>query len=79
MTLLEGNIDPRLIMSNKYKNICLETPRCVENGVCHHLWHIHEPSMQQGDCNTPATFQQPMTVIFQDNIGRFIHVCLHDI
>jgi hypothetical protein len=32
--------------------------------------------MQQGDCNTPATFQCLMTIIFQDFIGRFVHVYL---
>lgn len=35
--------------------------------------------MQQGDCNAPATFQQLMTSIFRDVIGRFMHVYLDDI
>ena len=35
--------------------------------------------MQQGDCNAPATFQRLMTTIFQDFIGRFVHVYLDDI
>ena len=35
--------------------------------------------MQQGDCNAPATFQQLMTIIFQEYIGRFVHVYLDDI
>ena len=35
--------------------------------------------MQQGDCNTPATFQQLMTVVLQEYIGRFVHVYLNDI
>ena len=32
--------------------------------------------MQMGDCNAPSTFQQLMTAIFQEFIGRFIHVYL---
>ena len=36
-------------------------------------------TMQQGDCNTPATFQRLMTIIFRDFIGKFVHVYLDDI
>ena len=36
-------------------------------------------TMQQGDCNTPATFQRLMTIIFRDYIGRFVHVYLDNI
>ena len=36
-------------------------------------------TMQQGDCNTSATFQWLMTVIFRDYIRRFVHVYLDDI
>ena len=32
-----------------------------------------------GDCNTPSTFQQLMTAIFWDFLGRFVHVYLDDI
>ena len=35
--------------------------------------------MQMGDCNAPSTFQQLMTAIFQDFLGRFVHVYLDDI
>ena len=35
--------------------------------------------MQQGDCNTPATFQRLMTVVLREYIGRFVHVYLNDI
>ncbi|KAJ3502631.1 hypothetical protein NLJ89_g8798 [Agrocybe chaxingu] len=34
--------------------------------------------IQIGDCNAPATFQRLMTHIFQDVIGRFLHVYLDD-
>jgi hypothetical protein len=32
--------------------------------------------VQQGDCNTPSTFQRLMVSIFRDNIGTFVHVYL---
>ena len=35
--------------------------------------------MQTGDCNAPSTFQWLMTAIFQDFLGRFVHVYLDDI
>jgi Reverse transcriptase (RNA-dependent DNA polymerase) len=35
--------------------------------------------MMMGDCNAPSTFQQFMTHIFKDYIGRFCHVYLDDI
>ena len=35
--------------------------------------------MQQGDCNTPLTFQRLMTSVFHDFVMRFIHVYLDDI
>ena len=35
--------------------------------------------MQIGDCNAPSTFQWLMTAIFQDFLGRFVHVYLDDI
>ena len=35
--------------------------------------------MVQGDCNTPATFQRVMTLIFQDIIGKYVHVYIDGI
>ena len=35
--------------------------------------------MQMGDCNAPSTFQRLMTAIFQDFLGRFVHIYLDDI
>ena len=35
--------------------------------------------MQMGDCNVPSTFQRLMTAIFQDFLGRFVHVYLDGI
>ena len=32
-----------------------------------------------GDCSAPSTFQRLMTAIFQDFLGRFVHVYLDDI
>jgi hypothetical protein len=47
----------------------------VENCVCHNLRDIHE-SHDAAKCNAPAMFQRLMTVMFQDFIGRFVHIHL---
>jgi transposase InsO family protein len=36
-------------------------------------------TMQQGDCNAPASFQRLMNYIFREIIGRYVHVYLDDI
>ena len=36
-------------------------------------------TMQQGDCNAPATFQRLMTTIFREYIRKFVHVYLDNI
>ena len=40
---------------------------------------FQSPVMQMGDCNAPSTFQWLMTTIFQDFLGRFVHVYLDNI
>ena len=35
--------------------------------------------MQMGDCNAPSPFQRLMTAIFQDFLGKFVHVYLDNI
>ena len=66
-------------MSNMYKQICVE-PKDVWKTVFATIYGTFvSHTMQQGDCNAPATFQQLMTVILRDYIGRFIHVYLDDI
>ena len=36
-------------------------------------------TMQIGDCNAPSTFQRLMTVIFRNELGKFVHVYLDDV
>ena len=57
-------------MSNAYEQICVE-PKDVWKTVFSTIYGTFmSQTMQQGDCNAPATFQQLMTIIFQDYIGR---------
>ena len=66
-------------MSNVYEQIHVE-PQDVWKTVFATIYGTFvSHTMQQGDCNAPATFQRLMTVIFRDYIGKFVHVYLNDI
>src|ERR1700721_101977 len=66
-------------MSDADDQICIE-PSDVWKTVFSTVYGTFvSHTMQQGDCNTPATFQRLMMVIFQEFIGRFVHVYLDDI
>ena len=66
-------------MLNAYEQIRVE-PKDVWKTVFATIYGTFvSHTMQQGDCNAPATFQRLMTVILRDYIGRFIHVYLDDI
>src|ERR1700719_4392210 len=66
-------------MSNVYKQICVEPSDVWKTAFATIYGTFMSHTMQQGDCNAPATFQRLMTVIFREYIGRFIHVYLDDI
>ena len=66
-------------MLNAYEQIRVE-PKDVWKTVFATIYGIFmSHTIQQGDCNAPATFQWLMTIIFRDYIGRFVHVYLDDI
>lgn len=66
-------------MSDAYEQIRVE-PKDVWKTVFATVYGTFvSHTMQQGDCNAPATFQRLMTTIFRDLIGRFVHVYLDDI
>src|SRR3984957_13273331 len=66
-------------MSNMYKQICVKPSNVWKTAFATIYGTFVSHTMQQGDCNAPATFQRLMTVIFREYIGRFVHVYLDDI
>src|ERR1700722_10163065 len=66
-------------MSNAYKQIRVQLSHMWKTAFATIYGTFVSHTMQQGDCNAPATFQRLMTVIFQEYIGRFVHVYLDDI
>src|ERR1700723_1893053 len=66
-------------MSNTYEQICIEPCDVWKMAFATIYGTFVSHAMQQGDCNAPATFQQLMTIIFREYIGRFVHVYLDNI
>jgi len=69
----------KIDMSNAYEQIRVEPSNVWKTAFATIYGTFVSHTMQQGDCNAPATFQRLMTVIFRDFIRRFVHVYLDDI
>jgi len=74
-----GKYRSKIDMSNAYEQIHVEPQDVWKTAFATIYGTFVSHTMQQGDCNAPATFQRLMTVIFRDFIGRFVHVYLDDI
>src|ERR1700720_4531162 len=72
MMLLEVNIDMSEQIHIKLSDIWKMAFATIYGTFVSH-------TMQQRDCNAPATFQRLMIVIFGEYIGIFVHVSLDDI
>src|ERR1700720_1113833 len=66
-------------MSNMYEQIHVEPFDIWQTAFLTIYGTFVSHTMQQGDCNAPATFQRLMTVIFREYIRRFVHLYLDDI
>ena len=66
-------------MTEAYEQTCIR-PEDVRKMTFSAIFGTFQSQvMQMGDCNAPSTFQQLMTAIFQEFLGRFMHVYLDDI
>ena len=79
MMSLEQNIDQRSICPAAYEQIRVEPNDVWKTAFSTVYGTFVSHTMQQGDCNAPATFQRLMTTIFREFIGKFVHVYLDDI
>ena len=69
----------KLDMTEAYEKTCIR-PEDVEKTTFSTIFGTFQSRvMQMGDCNAPSTFQRLMTAIFQDFLGRFVHVYLDNI
>ncbi len=65
--------------SDAYEQVRVEPAHVERTAVSTPDGNMLSLVMQQGDCNTPATFQAIMNHIFSSYIGRFMDVYLDDI
>src|ERR1700720_3289703 len=75
----QGKYRSKIDMSNTYEQIHVKPSDVSTMAFATIYGTFVSHTMQQGDCNAPATFQQLMTIIFREYIGRFVHVYLDDI
>ena len=69
----------KLDMSEAYEQICIKSEDVPKTTFSTIFGTFVSQVMQQGDCNTPSTFQWLMTAVFRDYIAQFVHVYLDDI
>ena len=69
----------KIDMSDAYEQIRVEPQDVWKTAFSTVYGTFLSHTMQQGDCNAPATFQRLMTSVFREFIGRFVHVYLDDI
>nr|GAT56033.1 predicted protein [Mycena chlorophos] len=69
----------KIDMSDAYEQIRMEADDVWKTAFATVFGTFVSHTMQIGDCNAPATFQRIMTMVFQEFIGRFVHVYLNDI
>jgi len=77
--IARGKYQSKIDMSNAYEQIRVEPQDVWKMAFVTIYGTFVSHTMQQGDCNAPATFQRLMTVIFWDFIRRFVHVYLDNI
>ena len=66
-------------MTEAYEQMCIRPEDVGKMSFSTIFGTFQSRVMQMGDCNAPSTFQQLMTAIFRDFLGRVIHVYLDDI
>jgi len=79
MDVARGKYRSKIDMSDAYEQIRVEPSDVWKTAFSTVYGTFVSHTMQQGDCNAPATFQRLMTIIFRDFIGKFVHVYLDDI
>ena len=69
----------KLNMSEAYKQIRIHDKDIPKMAFATIFGTFMSQVMQQGDCNSPLTFQRLMTSVFCNFVVRFVHVYLNDI
>ena len=75
----QGKFRSKIDLADAYKQVRVESKNVHKTLFATIMGTYHSNVVQQGDCNTPATFQRLITSIFRDVIGLYVHVYLDDI
>ena len=79
MDVARAKYRSKIDLLNAYEQVCMEPEDIKKTAFLTVFGTFLSQFMQQEDCNAPATFQQLMTVVLREYIGRFVHVYLNDI
>jgi len=78
-SLARNKYQSKINMTNAYKQICVETD-CVLLTAFTTPWGTYVSNvLQQGDCNSPSTFQCVVSWALREEIRLAIHVWFDDI
>ena len=68
----------KLDMTEAYEQTCMMPEDVCKMTFSTIFGTFQSQVMQMGDCNAPSTFQQLMTALFQEFLGRFVHIYFDD-
>ena len=69
----------KIDMTDAYEQIRVESDCIQHTGFATPYGMFESNVMQQGDCNTPSTFQRMLTWVLRDHIGMDVHAWFDDI
>ena len=69
----------KIDFSDAYKQVCVEPGDVNKTAFAMVYGTFLSHTIQIGDCNAPATFQQVINHIFQEYIRIFLHIYLDDL
>ena len=79
MDVVHAKCQSKIDLSNAYEQVQV-TPKDVHKTAFSIVFGTFKSNvMQQGDCNTPATFLWLITAIYHDVIGIFVYAYLDDL
>ena len=72
--IVQVSFRSKLDMTEAYEQTCIRPEDVYKMTFSTIFGTFQSWVMQMGDCNAPSTFQQLMTTIFRDFLGRFVHI-----
>ena len=69
MDIARAKYCSKIDLSNAYEQVCVDPEDVKKTAFLTIFGTFLSQVMQQGDCNTPATFQRLMTVVLREYIG----------